>query len=400
MAFDEQIEDLEKILESHGITPSGFRQNEAGEDNAPAIDDNHGERDAPQTPQTCEAENPEDICNGCKKALSAVALQGLSEEELQAVRDELNRSKEDFVKEAAKEAKASLRNTVKTTVEDIDKLITERVLETERTVRTIIVNDEELPIPEEIITHEKFDKILTYVQNRKPVFLVSKSGVGKTHLAKDIAGVMGLEFYPTSQITDEYQLLGWKNAEGEYQPTGFFKAFTEGGLFLFDEMDASVPEAVVKVNMALSNGILEFPHGIFEAHADFRVIAAGNTIGGANSTYTARGRLDFATLNRFITVKMDYDAQMERHLVSKDTAILFNGLREYADNTINIEVDFTTRAAMYFDEMKETNIPMNDLITDILLPHADVGDFVSFGAESDNDLVKDVRKGIKELSEM
>lgn len=397
----DQIEDLENLLNQHGVVPTNFRKNKEGKDNAPAIDEGvENEKPPSNEPgNNCDAENPEDICNGCKRALSAIALQGLTEEEIQNVRNELEVSKEEFVKEASKEAKASLRNTIKTTVEDIDRLITERVLETERTITSVIVNDEELPIPEKMVVHEKFEKILTYVQNNVPVFLVSPSGVGKTHMAGQIATVMDLPYYFTSQVTDEYQLLGWKDASGEYQKTPFFDAFTNGGLFLFDELDASVPEAVVKINMALSNKKMAFPHGTFDMHKDFRVIAAGNTIGGANSTYTARGKIDFSTQNRFSVVKMDYDPKMEKHLVTKDTSILFNSIRDYAANNINVEIDFSTRAAMYFDKMKLTQLSIKDLVEDILLPHAEIGDFRGYGVESPNELVKEVSRAINEISE-
>lgn len=46
---------------------------------------------------------------------------------------------------------------------------------------------------------------------------------------------------------------------GNYQETQFFKAFTEGGLFMLDEMDASIPEVLVILNAAIANRYFDFP---------------------------------------------------------------------------------------------------------------------------------------------
>ena len=49
-----------------------------------------------------------------------------------------------------------------------------------------------------------------------------------------------------------------------------------------------------------------------EAHPDFRVIAAGNTIGhGADFEYVGRNQLDGASLDRFAVVRIDYSKTIE-----------------------------------------------------------------------------------------
>ena len=57
-----------------------------------------------------------------------------------------------------------------------------------------------------------------------------------------------------------------------------------GGLFFLDEMDASIPEVLVLLNAAIANGYFEFPNGKITAHEDFRVVAAGNTVGSGAVT--------------------------------------------------------------------------------------------------------------------
>lgn len=87
-------------------------------------------------------------------------------------------------------------------------------------------------------------------------------------------------------------------------------------MFLFDEIDASNPQAVVTANAALDNGILDGPDGMIERHPDFRFIAAANTFGnGATPDYIGRNPLDAATLSRYAFVAIDYDEELERKMV-------------------------------------------------------------------------------------
>jgi len=162
--------------------------------------------------------------------------------------------------------------------------------------------------------HEKFDTVLKFVANDEPVFLTGPAGSGKNHLCKQVAEALGLNFYFTNAVTQEYKLTGFTDAMGNYQPTQFYKAFTEGGLFMLDEMDASIPEVLVILNAAIANRYFDFPApiGYVEAHPDFRVIAAGNTTGhGADYEYVGRNQLDAASLDRFAVVPIDYSVEVE-----------------------------------------------------------------------------------------
>ena len=181
----------------------------------------------------------------------------------------------------------------------------------ERKVTTII---DEKPAPVQGILHEKFETVLKFVANDEPVFLTGPAGSGKNVLCKQIAEALGLKFYFTNAVTQEYKLTGFTDAMGNYQPTQFYKAFTEGGVFMLDEMDASIPEVLVILNAAIANRYFDFPApiGYVEAHPDFRVIAAGNTTGhGADFEYVGRNQLDGASLDRFAIIKIDYSENIE-----------------------------------------------------------------------------------------
>lgn len=175
-----------------------------------------------------------------------------------------------------------------------------------------IKKDDEEPKKQVGVFHEKYEQVLQLVNLNIPVYLSGRAGTGKNVLCKQIAEALGLEFYFTNAVTQEYKLTGFIDANGKYQETQFYKAFTNGGLFFLDEMDASIPEVLIILNAAIANRYFDFPIGKVEAHPDFRVIAAGNTTGkGANSTYTGRYQLDGASLDRFAEIMIDYDRSIE-----------------------------------------------------------------------------------------
>lgn len=176
-------------------------------------------------------------------------------------------------------------------------------------------------VPMQGIQHDRFETVLKFVANNEPVFLTGPAGSGKNVLCKQVAEALGLKFYFTNAVTQEYKLTGFTDAMGNYQETQFYKAFTQGGLFMLDEMDASIPEILVILNAAIANGYFDFPApiGYVEAHPDFRVIAAGNTVGtGADYQYVGRNQLDAASLDRFAVVKVDYSEAIENSVACGD----------------------------------------------------------------------------------
>lgn len=171
--------------------------------------------------------------------------------------------------------------------------------------------------------HEMFGTVLNLVNADIPVFLTGAAGTGKNVLCKQIAEAMGLEFYFSNAVTQEYKLTGFIDANGRFHETQFYKAFTEGGLFMLDEMDASIPEVLIILNAAIANRYFDFPTGRVEAHEDFRLIAAGNTFGtGADMEYTGRFQLDAASLDRFALVEIDYSRAIEEALAHGDKELV------------------------------------------------------------------------------
>lgn len=168
------------------------------------------------------------------------------------------------------------------------------------------------------IEHKALASILKMVEADVAPFMVGPSGSGKTSIARRVAEKLNLDFYFTGSIESAFQVKGFMDANGNLVRTPFRDAYEKGGLFLFDELDASDSQAIVSLHAALDNGVLDAPDGIIEKHPDFRYLAAGNTWGhGASLQYMGRNALDGATLDRYAIVEVDYDPQFEKELVKK-----------------------------------------------------------------------------------
>ena len=197
-----------------------------------------------------------------------------------------------------------------------------------------------------------FDEICDYVADGQPVYLYGAAGCGKSHTAEQIARALGLDFYTQSQVLFAHDVKGYGDANGIYQETPFFKAFTRGGLFFIDEMDASAPEALVVLNTAIANRRYDFPIvGNVEAHPNFRIVAAGNTaMTGADTEYTARAVQDASTINRFAFFEMQYEHNIEFHVMAKGDAVLYSFVSDLrqaiAEANIQLCVSYRQTAAL------------------------------------------------------
>lgn len=180
------------------------------------------------------------------------------------------------------------------------------------------------PFSDEPVKHKKFDSILTILKKGKSVYLYGAAGTGKNVICQQIAEELGLTFYFANSVQDRFDLLGYGDANGKFVETEFYKAFTQGGLFMLDEMDNSCEDALITLNAALANKYITFPIiGRVEAHKDFKVIAAGNTCGkGANELYTGRRPLDASTLNRFVFIEVGYDKRIEMQIAKGDSELI------------------------------------------------------------------------------
>lgn len=220
---------------------------------------------------------------------------------------------EPSLSELEKVAQELLGKTADKFLELVPRMVAEEV--TRLSPRELIVKVGAAP-KVTIKRHHKIlpDLIIAMAAGDSP-FLVGPAGSGKTTIGDQLAQAFKLKFYQSSQITSEYKLLGFIDAKGQYVRTQFRDAYEKGGVFLFDEADASSPQVFVVINSALANGWCDFPDKMVHMHKDFKCVSAGNTYGrGADRQYVGRNQLDAATLDRFSIYECDYDEELELEL--------------------------------------------------------------------------------------
>ena len=151
-----------------------------------------------------------------------------------------------------------------------------------------------------------------------PVWLYGEAGSGKSTAAEQMADELDLSFRSISLVpsTSKADLMGYRDATGEYRSTAYRETYEDGGVFLFDEIDNAHPSVLTILNNSIANNQGEFPDKRISRHDDTRFIAAANTIGrGATAEYVGRTPIDAATIDRFAFVPMDIDPELEEALV-------------------------------------------------------------------------------------
>lgn len=160
--------------------------------------------------------------------------------------------------------------------------------------------------------HKTFPDLICALLAHLNAYLVGPAGSGKTTAGEQAALALDVPFFFTGAINSEYKLTGFIDSQGRLVSPAFRRAYEHGGLFLFDEIDASMPQAVLAFNAAIANGMMDFPDGCVKKHEKFHCMAAANTYGvGANGLYVGRNQMDGATIDRFAFIEWGYDEPLE-----------------------------------------------------------------------------------------
>lgn len=224
------------------------------------------------------------------------------------------------------------------------------------------------------IVDKNFETILATVMSHNNPLLVGPAGTGKSYTAEQVAKTLGVPFYSSNAVKEEFKLSGFIDASGKYQETDFYRAFTGGGVFLLDEMDASYPEALVDLNGALAGQGYPFPTGTVKAHPDFFFIGTANTWGtGASNEYVGRNQMDAATLDRFTPITVDYDPRVEDSLTADKDLLKFVRDFRAAVSKAHIQHIVSYRAITKMNDLKD-NIDIKTLIKIALIKNMEPSD--------------------------
>ncbi len=210
----------------------------------------------------------------------------------------------------------------------------------------------------------------------KQVFLAGPTGSGKTTLAAQVAEAMGTQFYFISCTAgmSEAHLLGRMLFNGDYASSDLVKAYEEGGVFLFDEIDAADNNTLLVINSALANNRLSVPNRkdkpTAERHPNFVCIVAGNSWGEGSIEYQGRAPLDRAFLDRFAMSKLyvDYDADLEKLIVSKQPQVskAFQAFRGYLKDK-NIYKPVSTRSIISAYKEAENGVAIKTIFNNFII---------------------------------
>lgn len=184
-----------------------------------------------------------------------------------------------------------------------------------------------LPAPKVLpdVHHPVLPRVIALLARGANILLVGPAGTGKSTIAQQAAEALDLSYHAMSVSigTRQSDLWGYQDANGTYRESPLYRAYSEGGLFLLDELDAGHPGILAGLNQALSNGHANFPPGMVTRHPNTRVVCTANTYGRGNDTqYLGRNALDAATLDRFVTLRVDYDTTLEDQLAAATGEVL------------------------------------------------------------------------------
>tara|TARA_R110001632_G_scaffold62903_3_gene150781 strand:- start:3098 stop:4294 length:1197 start_codon:yes stop_codon:yes gene_type:complete len=187
-----------------------------------------------------------------------------------------------------------------------------------------IPNRKEVVLEESL--HKAFKDVLYFCEMERQVFVAGPSGSGKTHMASQVAKALGVQFkhISCSAGLSEAHLLGRMLFDGTYVKSDFVDCYENGGIFLFDEIDAADANTLLVVNSALANGSMSVPNRkdnpSAKRHRDFMCICAGNTWGSGSIEYAGRNYMDAAFMDRFAASKVvvDYDNKLEKRICTDE----------------------------------------------------------------------------------
>lgn len=189
---------------------------------------------------------------------------------------------------------------------------------------------------QEGIYHKQYPSMLRLIAaNCGNIMLSGPAGSGKTTAVEKAAEALSRQLFIVPPIGDKYEVIGFVGATGNYVESAVYRwaKAPPGSILLLDEVDGSMAQALLALNVPLANGIACFPHEQIQIPREHIAIANGNTWGGgASADYCGRSKLGAAFLSRFPNrLPWDYDEAFERAISGHpDRARFIQGVRNNA----------------------------------------------------------------------
>lgn len=281
-------------------------------------------------------------------------------------------------------------------VEELKKQLDEAKNAGTGSIINVVIDGKKTTTKTESVLDPNFEDILHLVAAHENVYLYGPAGSGKNTIAEQIAEALGVEFYYQNTLVTKFDISGYKNAQGEYEETPFYKAWKNGGLFFADELDNSTAEAIIALNAALANGYYTFPNSGEKVakNPNFYCIAAGNTNGqGATEEYCGRYQMDESSRDRFAFIKINYNNKVEESICGGHLDIL-EFVRDLRSVTKSLQIKLIcgyraiSRLAKFYD--MDTKFVLNSFIFKGLALD-DIRE-ISAALSSENKYMKEIKK--------
>lgn len=174
---------------------------------------------------------------------------------------------------------------------------------------------ERVPDEDGYLRPKEYEMVKNLMEQGFHVCLVGPRGTGKTELVLRVTKELKRNLYMLTSPQTRYEVTGYADATGKEVPTQITLAITDdNGLLVLEELDRSMPEALIPMNAMLANNIMDVPvRGMVNVSPGLLIAATANTNGhGRTEEYGTAQRLDASTMDRFVVVYMDYDPAIDR----------------------------------------------------------------------------------------
>lgn len=291
------------------------------------------------------------------------------------IKELIAESMQDFIKAYGRDKdqlQSALKTFVTLTAETMQKEMDQRFNEMKPNI--VELHSVNLPPISLGVQHKNFEKLLKICSaklrngSHNNVWIYGPAGTGKSTAAENVAKALNLEFYSDGKMSDETKVLGYQDANGTYRSTNFRKAFEHGGIYLADEIDGSMPDALLALNGALANGYCSFPDKIVCRHPDFIFLAAANTTGtGGTIEYVGRFKQDAAFNDRFVFLDWPLDEALEGSLCTNTSWLNYvrHVRAKVQQSTIKGHL-ITPRATIYGESLLAAGLEFDTVVEMVL----------------------------------